>query len=154
RAFSQRLFGDQLLELRDDDGVAAQLEIRIDSLLEGGEALFLQSGNLGPCPRFVRELRERRSSPERKRRAQVTGRTLRIAARKQLLTGLCERLEPMQVELVVFDAKDVSRLFPEEPCADPVALVQDLAQARDVHVEHACNGSGRFLTPDVVDDSL
>jgi hypothetical protein len=62
---------NEFFELWHDVAVPAEREIRVDSFLERSEARFLQPGDLGFCPGLVREVRQRRSAPQRERGAEL-----------------------------------------------------------------------------------
>jgi hypothetical protein len=52
------------LELADDFGVAAAIEIRVDAFLEADRKQLLESSDLTLHRTLVREVRKRRSAPE------------------------------------------------------------------------------------------
>jgi hypothetical protein len=64
KAFPQRVVPDERLELGDDVLVSCQREIGLDAFLETHEPAFLQAGDRRLGERLVREVRERRPSPE------------------------------------------------------------------------------------------
>ena len=55
---------DECLNLADDLGVTAGLEVRVDSLLDRRKPLLLQSRDLGLCERFEFEVGQRSATPE------------------------------------------------------------------------------------------
>src|SRR2546423_12771969 len=69
-ALAHRMGVHEALELADKLAVASRLQIRIDSLLEGGEAQLLEMLDLRLCERREREFGERRTAPDGKRFAQ------------------------------------------------------------------------------------
>src|SRR2546423_15207264 len=82
-ALAHRMGVHEALELADKLAVTSRLEIRIDSLLEGGEAQLLEMRDLRLCERLEREVRERRTTPEGKSFAQQ---------RRALDRGPCPRV--------------------------------------------------------------
>ena len=59
-----RMAIDKCLNLADDLGVAAGLEVRVDSLLDHRKPLLLQSRDLGLCERLEFEVGQRSAAPE------------------------------------------------------------------------------------------
>src|SRR5262245_11221235 len=60
---AQRMLADEPLELADDIAVAAELEVRLDALLERDHPQLLEPPDLGLRKGLERELRERRPAP-------------------------------------------------------------------------------------------
>ena len=67
RPFAQGLFDDERFQLRDQAALAAELELRVDPILECREAKLGQPAHRGGGERQPVELGERRTAPERKR---------------------------------------------------------------------------------------
>ena len=63
RPLSQRMVGDECIELADHGGMTARLQIVFDALLEAHEALFLETRDL--CLREPLERRNRRAAGQR-----------------------------------------------------------------------------------------
>ena len=63
-ALAQRMLGTERLELADERGVAAELERRVDPLLERGQPQLLEPLDRRAGKRLVREVGERRPAPE------------------------------------------------------------------------------------------
>ena len=58
------MLADEHLELPDEIGVTAELEVRFEAALEGGETELLEAQDLCLSERLVGEIGERRSAPE------------------------------------------------------------------------------------------
>src|SRR5262245_31407492 len=69
----------QGLELADDGGVPAELELRLDPRLERLHALFAQPLDIRPRPRLRAELAEHGPAPQRQRLSQRRRRELSLA---------------------------------------------------------------------------
>jgi hypothetical protein len=103
-ALAERVPVDDRLELRDELGVATEFEVGFDSLLEGGEPLFLEPGDLVLCERLCGELHERGPSPAGEGVAEL-GRPFPQVRMPGLRN---QQLEPLEVELSGVDVEDVS----------------------------------------------
>ena len=139
------MLGNELLELRHELRVAAEPEIGLDPLLDGGEAQLLQAKPLTPGERMAFELGERRALPHIEGLAETAGGCSRFQAPR---LG-DEILEPLQVELAWFDVERISRATRLDP-----VTAQELAQLRDVHLEGCARGVGRLPAPQLVDQAL
>ena len=73
RPFSQRMFGDERLQLDDELVVASELEIGFDPLLLGCEAELVEARDLRLREVRVSELRPGRAAPQAKRLSQLLG---------------------------------------------------------------------------------
>jgi hypothetical protein len=73
-----RIRGDQRLQFADELGVAAEREVRLDSLLERGNSEVVEPAALDLRERLVCEFRQSRSSPEVESLAEHACRTLWI----------------------------------------------------------------------------
>src|SRR5207244_2582520 len=65
--FTERMIGNQRLELADQTGVPPKCDLGLDPLLERVEMELLETQNLPEREALLRELGKRRASPERKR---------------------------------------------------------------------------------------
>ena len=63
--FTQRVLGDQCLELADHVAVAAERQVGLDALLHAREPQLLEVCALDLRERLVGELRKRRPAPQR-----------------------------------------------------------------------------------------
>ena len=136
---------DERLELRDQIGVALELELGGDPFLDDGQAQLLETPDLGLGENLVSEVRQRRSTPERQRLTEQLGPFGRFA-----LTGPSdESLEPQQVELF--------RLEPK-PVAGRPGLEQfrpdRLAELGDEVLERGPRRPRRALAPEELDQPL
>ena len=73
----QRVPRDERLQLGDQVGLAAEREVGVEALLEGGQAHLLEPCDLRLRELLVREIRERRAAPQRERLLQLAGRCRR-----------------------------------------------------------------------------
>ena len=69
-AFAVGVSGDQPLQLRDESGVPAQLQIGVDALLERRQPELFEGRDLRLREGLVGEIHQRRSPPQPQRRAQ------------------------------------------------------------------------------------
>src|SRR4051794_26637471 len=120
---------DQGLELRYQRRVMAERQVRLAAVLEGDQAQLLQSGRLVLRKGRIREVRQRRPAPERKRRCQRFSRALGIAIDERLASLAGELSEPVGVHGVPIELELVTRAARDEH-----AVAQRLAQARDVYL--------------------
>ena len=102
-ALAQRMLARERLELGNERGVDAQLELGVDALFERGEPQLLEPHDLGLREQLVLDVDERAAAPERERRAQelrALGRRSRRGAAHELLESVDVRLagrEPEQI---------------------------------------------------------
>ena len=69
RALPQRLLEHEALELGDELAVPREREVSVDPVLERGQAQLLEPRDLRVREGLRRQIRERRPSPQRERRA-------------------------------------------------------------------------------------
>ena len=69
-AFAQRVLGDECLQLADNLGVPAELELGLDPLLERAEPQLLEAGDLALRKGLVGQVAESGPAPERERLAE------------------------------------------------------------------------------------
>ncbi len=140
RPLLQRPLGHERLQLADELAAAAELQVRLDPLLESELTQLLEPRRLGLHERVVREVRERRVAPERKRNPESRrpcGRLLAPRSREQLL-------EEVQVELARPDAQHV----PGSSGLEHVAGAPErLAQRGDVDLNRLRGGLRDLLRP-------
>ena len=142
---AERMLGHERLELADELGVAAQLEVGVDPCLQRREPCFLEPADLGLRKRRVGEVRQRRSSPERQRLAELRRRPRRVRA-----AGFVdESVEPLEIELPVARDEQVSGRARLDH-----AVPEELAQLRDVDLDAAQAACGRVVRPDLVEQAI
>ena len=93
------MLAHQRLELADQRRVPAEREIRVDPVLERRQALLLEPGSLGLRERLVREVRQRRSAPQRQRLPQPLARPPGVPLPKRRAPRIHQRLETVHVQL-------------------------------------------------------
>jgi hypothetical protein len=90
---------DERVELPDDVTVSAELEIRLDPLLDGDHAQLLEPAGLGLRELLEREVGESRATPERQglleQLAPIAGRSAASGA-KELLEAV--RIDPLRID--------------------------------------------------------
>lgn len=135
RPLSQRIVGDECIELADHGGMTARLQIVFDALLEAHEALFLETRDLCLREPLEREIGKRRAAPERQGVVELPLRH--------------EPLEAVEIELAVRDHQEITG----RPGLHALPAEQ-LAQVRDVHVQSLAGRHGRGLAPERVDQEI
>ena len=98
---TQRMLLDESLKLTDDERVPPRRQLAVEALLQRGESSLLERRDLRLRPPLVREVGERRTAPQRKGLARLSGRT--------------QALEARQIELILVDAEDVARAAGDDP---------------------------------------
>ena len=141
----QRVLSHERLELADQLGVAAELELGRDALLERAEAQLLEPGDLRLGERLVRELRECRPAPERQCLREQPGALVRRGSARPLDS----LLEPGDVELAGLDVDDVAR----RPRLQPLGA-ERLAELGDAVLERGRRRRRRRFAPELVDEPV
>jgi len=139
------VLGDELLELRDQLGVASERKLGLDAGFDGGETLLLEPAGLRAGEGGVGKVCERRAAPERECFAQRLGGLRRAGG-----AGTEHELpKPLEVELAQLGPQRVTG------AARLQALgAQHAAQAVHGDLDRVGGGLGRPLAPEAVDDSL
>ena len=139
------MLGDEGLELADNMRLAAELELGLEAVLPGGKARLFEPGGLGHHGVFELDVRQRRPAPERERLPQTHRPLLRSS-----VPGLSDAaLEAVDVDRIPRDLQYVAgRARDEQVCAE------HLAQLRDEVLEGANGRLGRFVAPELVDESI
>ena len=153
RRFAQRVLADELLELGDQLGVAAERQISLDPTLERDQPLLLQAGDVALRERLVREVRQWRPAPQRERLAQPVAAARRIPVCHQPTAVREQALEPDDVDVVGTDLGDVA-VAARQHHLTVGGRLQLLAQLRDVHVQALGRRRRRPLAPQLVDQAL
>src|SRR5688572_11096903 len=96
---------DQRLQLADEIPVAAEREIRLDSLLARDEPPFLEARDLFLREVLEREIGERRPSPDCKGCVQRPRSLRGISTHERLPAGGEQLLEPVDVSCAGVDAQ-------------------------------------------------
>ncbi len=135
---TQRMLGDERLELRHELRRAAGGEVCLDPLLDRRDALFLEPR----CLERKLAIGERRTAPERQRLAQELG-GLRGLALPRLRDELVEGAD---VDVALDEVARLARL--DRPVAER------LAEARDIDLQGGRGCRGRLVPPELVDQPL
>ena len=143
------MLGDEGLQLGDEIGMTAELELGLDSILGRRRPQFLEPDRLGPRKRDVGAVGERRATPQSERLPERLRRLRRLAG-AEVGSGLIDGpLEPVRVQLVGLDDEEVTGA----PGDEDVRLDQ-LAQLRDAVLDHLHGRRRRVALPELVDQTV
>ena len=140
---------DEALELGNEHGVPAEREIRLDPVLQDGEAQLLEPADLPPRELLIREIGQRLPSPELQRRPQALRRLTRFAAVERLAPLRREPLEAVDIHLIGAGEQRVAAAARYEH-----AFAEHLAKTRYVDPDRLLRRLGRPLTPELVDYAI
>ena len=90
---------NELLELGDKARVAAEIEIRGDSVLEHRDAELFEAADLGLCKRLVAEVGERPATPQRESTIESIGGASRVAGGQRFPARGGHVLEALEIDL-------------------------------------------------------
>jgi len=139
-------------------GVAAEPELRIDQLLERGEAKLFETGDLALGEALVRGVGERRAAPERQRTFERGGGAVRVAGGELIAAGGHEVLESVGVEVLALDRQLVAALARHDRARAGVVVTpsrrERLSQSRDLDVQELGGRGRRPLAPQLVDQPV
>ena len=139
------MLGDERLELADELPWLADLDLRVDALLEQRQPQLLEPRDLALREGLVAELLERRAAPELERVAKLRA----ALARGHDLRLLQERLRPVHVQLGRVDANQVAGRLRDDPVG-----AEHLSQLRDEVLERGRGRSRRLLAPERLDQPV
>ena len=145
----ERVPGDERLELDDEVGVAAEREIRLDPIFEGGQPELLEPGDLAPRKVFVGEVGEGRASPERERLAESSGGRLSGPVGDRAPAIGEQLLEALGIELARLDSEHVARRLGYEHLA-----AQRPPEVGDVPLDDLAGGRRRIAAPEPLDQPV
>ena len=143
---AQRVLGDEGLELADELGMAAELELGVDQLLPRRRAELLEPRHLDAA-RTARA-RGRRAAARARARAPRAGAPSALGV-STLGRLRHEPLEAVQVDLLGLDVQDVARLA----SANEIAA-ERLAQIRDQVLNRPDRGSAEASRPQLFDQAV
>ena len=109
KTLAQRVVPHERLELREHCNVASERELRLEALLERCEPQLLEPSDCGLRERLVREIGQRRPTPQPERAAEHVGGGLCIAGLERLGCVVRAALEAVEIEASRLDVKDVAR---------------------------------------------
>jgi hypothetical protein len=138
QALAHRVVGHQPLELGHQLPMAPQLQVRLDALLQRGDAELLQPGDLGARERLELQAAEWRTAPQRQGIPELPRCPGRITVGAGALAPRQHLLEVTQVQ--PGRPNDVPRWLGEED-----TRVQRLAQLGDVDLQCLLRRGRRFL---------
>ena len=143
-SLAKRMVDDERAEFADENVLASQSEIGLDPILDRNHVELFEACDRRLGERLVREVRQRRPTPQRECLAQPVGRLLRRADRfRQQL------LEPGRVQLT---CRDLQRVARRARLHDGVA--ECLAQSRDGVVQGGDRGFRWIVAPELVDEAV
>ena len=147
-ALAVRVLHHERVQLVDQVGVAAERQIRIDSIFERSQALLLELGPGSDTERRSVELGQRRATPERERLVQCLGGSSRLGRVACLCT---ERRERLQVERARLELEYVPGRPRSQRCT---VFPERLAQAGDVDLQRRARRLRRRVAPQLIDQPL
>ncbi len=130
--------------------MSPERDVGVDAALERDEAPFLEPRALGPGPRLVGELVQRRPAPEGERLAQCRRRALGLAGGEFPLAVVEEELEAGRVERVVLQLE----LVRMPAGAQHVARGQLTPKLRDEVLHDLGGGRRGVAVPQLLDDAV
>jgi hypothetical protein len=102
------MLGEKGLQLADDVGMTAELEVGLDPFLEDGESKRFQTSGLVLGKGFVHDLDQRRPAPETECIPEQPCSVGRAVVAKRLLSLLVQMREALQIQLLVVEAQHVA----------------------------------------------
>ena len=145
RALVEGMLGDRRLQLGDELGVVAQLELGVDEIRLGGRAQLLQPRHLEPGEGLVSEVGERRAAPEPDGLAQLRRTDVRVLSPS---VG-DEPLEATEVRLLGRCFEHVAGL-----AGDDHVRAERLAELRDVVLKRVLGRRRRLSGPELLDQLI
>jgi hypothetical protein len=125
---------DERVELPGHFGVAACGEVGVDRFLRGPDAQFLEAADLGRGERFVDDVSQRVTAPQRKR-----------LARARLLE---QALEANRVDIILGNLQLIAAPASHDPSG---VAPEQRSQVRDVELHHLRRTRRRLLSPQALD---
>jgi len=144
QAFAGRVGGDQVDEFADEGAVAPDGEVSVDPGLERGEALFLETGDLGRGERFKGEVGERRPPPEREAFPEDRGGALRVIAGERSASVIEQPDETLGIEVT----GPQPQLVAGRRRGEQTRVAERLAQAGDMDVDRLQGAAGGVVAPE------
>ena len=145
KALPVRVRVDERAELGDQPLVPPQRQVRLDALLEDGEAQLLEALGLAGGERLEHDALERPAAPEREGFAEPLSGGGGIVLQAGAPLGR-ERLEARRVEAARIQAGEVAARRRDDHVGP-----QGLAQPADVALHHLGRARDRRLAPELVD---
>src|SRR4029450_7682603 len=143
------MVGDERLELTDKVSVVTEQEVGLDVLLHSHESKLFEPRTLAPGERLRAHPDHRWTPPERESLTEGRGGRRRLMRSKPSLALPKRTLETVKVELCELYLGDIARRAGDED-----ALWQHFSQSRDVGLDHLDGFFRRFVTPELVDETL
>ena len=148
------MLAGERLDLRNEPGMPAQRQLRIDSRLYGREPQLLQPLDLDTCERLELEIGERTSLPQRLRDPEGLGRTCGVASGQRLAAGADETLEVLEIELSGLDAQEVAGCARDEPGLVRAGGAEHLPKPRDVVAQRVVGRVHALLREELADQAF
>ena len=130
QAFTQRVLGDQPVELAGQLGVAPGRQVGLDRHLGGAQPQVLEAPDLGSGERLVSEVRQRLAPPQRQR-----------LARPRLLQ---QPLRPCHIDTAVSELQLIAAPTRDDPGA---VLAEQPTQVGDIELHHLRRARRRPVAP-------
>ena len=142
---------DERTKLTHEVVVASEGEIRVDPLLQRTQALLLEACDLGGAGAEERCVGEHLAAPEPERFPRELGSQAMMTIVRR---GAGCRKEARRLEHVEESAAELESVAGAAPSDGRLMRLEKRAKTGDVTLDRVSGGSGRVLTPDVVDQPL
>ena len=155
-SLARRMAPDERLELADEHGVPAELQIGVDARLVRRQSQLLQAPDLRLRPILVGDVDQRPAAPQRERGGQHLRRLCRVAMAQRAAAVLDARFEQLGIELARLYVEHVSagQRAQRRRLVDAGARRQHLAQARDRHPQALASTVRGQIAPHRLDELL
>ena len=154
RALPERVCIDRPFELTDELHMASELELRIDAVLDRGDAQLLETGGLGAGKVVVRELCERGTAPESQRGVEGRDRPRHSAPLRLGARGEQPVLETRRVVLLRPNEEHIPGGAGDEQAVGSLVGLDEQAQPIDELLQRGPRRHGRVVTPEDVDEPV
>ena len=149
-ALTERMCTHERRQLTHELRVASAGEICVDPGLEHREALVLELARGRRRERLVREVGERRSTPELERGAQCPRGRIGRRGLELALALLRQALEALEIDLLGLDVERV----PGRARDEQGVRLERLPEARHVLLQRRLGVGGRSVAPELVDEPI
>src|SRR4029453_2486886 len=152
-ALPEREPNDQRLQLADDRGVVADLQVALEPLLQRAQTQLLEPSDLCLSERYVGQVLERGSPEQREGSAEDPSRGPVIRGCKSRPRPIEQDLEALQIELAVLNPQQVSGCPGYEARSESVSA-EELPQAGDGRIEGRTRAARRRIPPHPFDEAV
>jgi hypothetical protein len=152
-SLTERMFGNEGLQIADHLGALSQGEIGFDSALERVEAKLAEPFYVALGERLVGKVGKRLTPPQLEGLAENRG-SRPMGAPIQGLTALLQQsLEALSVELFGRHTEHITRLAALDR-RWAIRLLQDLPEPGDIRLDHVQGSAGRVFPPEILDEAI